>query len=138
MYKSNLYFLRVFCFNALCGKSHYNDKIPIYTELDWEKNSLIFFRLSILLHLLPGCFLSFEQGIWSYSKINQPFKQGGAFKVIITSYLNVLLLCVWFFKTQPQPLHSVIMSQYWKKGNIFGQFGWQVSGQPIIFHFVQY
>ena len=59
----------------------------------WKKISLIFFRLSILLHLLPGCFLSCEQGTWSYSNINQPFKQGGAFQVIITTYL-ICYYCV--------------------------------------------
>ena len=28
--------------------------------------------------------------------------------------------------------------EYWAKGNILGQFGRQVSGQPMIFPFVQY
>ena len=112
------------CIKAICiflgsfVSTHYAGSpiimIRYLSILSWigKKNSLIFFRLSILLHLLPGCFLSCEQGTWSYSKINQPFKKGGAFKVIITSYLNVLLLCVWF--------------------------GWQMSGQPMIFPFVPY
>ena len=30
------------------------------------------------------------------------------------------------------------ISEYWKKGNIFGWFGRQLSGQPMIFPFVQY
>ena len=28
--------------------------------------------------------------------------------------------------------------EYWTKGNILGQFGWQMSDQPMIFPFVQY